>query len=126
MTSEQEHFPAARVHITGSDIPLGSAPPAKRKRRAVSTRSFTLTSNDPVQEILPQSDSRSEASITFTNNQCTIGSSQSDAKNGGNSAANIPANITAPYPVNTTDSVWASAGTLPATISVVAIYEQPD
>lgn len=58
-------YPAAKVHITGSDIPLGQPPAApKRKRKGAVTRSYILTANDPAQPILPQSDSRCEAWIT--------------------------------------------------------------
>jgi len=121
-----DEYEPVKVHITGSDVSLGGRVPSGRKRRGLSARSFTLTAADPVQEILPQSDNRREAVITSTNNACTIGASKGDAQNGGNSAATIPSGITTPYPVNTTDAVWASAGTLPATISVIAIYGQPD
>lgn len=114
------------VHIASSDVHLAAAapPPAARKRRGLSVRSFTLTTSDPVQEILPQNLNRCEAWISPATNPITIGSSKADALGGGGGVATVPAAGNVPWPVNTTDGVWATAAVLPTTVSVLAIIEE--
>lgn len=120
-----EEITPIRVHIVSSDVPA-ARPQAKRKRKGITTRSFVLTAGaDAIQPILPQSDSRCEAWITSMTNACLIGKSKGDCAAGGNACSTIPANAV-PFPLNTTDELWATSGTLPTTISVIAIYEQPD
>lgn len=54
-----------------------------------------------------------------------IASSQADAASQAGGAAQISGTGAIPFPVNTTDAVWASASlALPVTVSVLAIYEQ--
>ena len=126
MTYDEEHHrpvEPARVHIAGSDIPLAHHAPA-RKRRGLSTRSFTLNSTDPVQQILPLALNRCEALVQPLTNPVTLYSSKADAQAGGNAGITIPAAGSVPFPVNTTDPVWATAAVLPTTVSVWAIIEE--
>lgn len=117
------------VHVHVANLHEMATPPApRRRRRALSTRSFTLTAADPVQEILPQADGRAEAWVIFTANDITIATSKADAQAGGGAVATLTHLDAVPFPVNTTDAVYATAAaaTLPVTVSVVAIYEQED
>lgn len=123
MTYEHTQVEPVRVHISGSDLPLTEHAPA-RKRKGVSIRSFTLNSNDPVQQLLPLNLKRCEAWIIPLTNPITVYSSLADAKQGGNAGATLPAAGSVPFPVNTTDPVWATATTLPTTVSVWAIIEE--
>lgn len=118
---EQQHN--VRVHIAGSDLPLINHAPV-RKRKGVSIRSFTLSSSDPVQQILPLNNNRCEAWIVPLTNPITVYSSLADAKGGGNGGATLPAAGSVPFPMNTTDPVWATAAVLPTTVSVWAIIEE--
>jgi hypothetical protein len=126
-------IPPISVHITGSDIPLAGAPRKKRCRRAFKANTFTLTAANPVQRIFPQADTRVEGWITSAIAAANppviyIAGSQSDAQSLGGGAAQVNGTDTAPFPVNTTDAVWASAAaaSLPVTISAVAIYEEDE
>jgi hypothetical protein len=111
------------VHIAGSDLPLTDHRPAPtRKRRGVSLRSFTLTANDPVQQILPLNTNRCEAWAQALTNPITVYGSRADAQ-AGTGGITIPATNTVPYPLNTTDPIWATAAILPTTVSVTAIIE---
>lgn len=118
------------VHIKGSDIPLGSGPP-KRKRRALRTNTYTLTAANPVQQILPQADTRTEAWMTSATEASPpvlyLSSSQSGAQAAGGGAAQVIGSDTAPVPVNTTDAAWVYAATgYPVTVSVWAIYTESE
>jgi hypothetical protein len=126
MTSETD-YPPVRTHIVSSDVPLGGT---HRKRRRVSliARTFTLNATDPVQELLPQSDSRVWAHVISVTNAVLTGTSKADvlaaAAAGTGGAGSVPAAMKWPLP--TTDQVWAGSATLPTTVSVWAYYEQPD
>lgn len=113
------------VHIASSDVPLHPAPAAApaRRRRGLAARSYTLTATDPVQQILPLNSGRVEAWVQPLTNPITIGNSKADAAAGGNAVATLPAAGNVPFPMNTTDPVWATAAVLPTTVSVWAIIE---
>jgi hypothetical protein len=115
-----DHTPV-KVHLSSSDLPL--APTQKRCRRGVSFRTVTLTTSDPVQQILPQNLNRVEAWAQAFTNAVTVYSSRADAQAAGGAGITLPVANTAPYPLNTTDAVWATASVLPTTISVTAIIE---
>lgn len=55
-----------------------------------------------------------------------IAGSKADVLSAGNSAVTVPVNTTTPFPIPTTDAVWASAASadLPVTISVTSIIEE--
>lgn len=117
--------PAVADQLRRADV----KPP--RRRRACTIRSYVLTVNDPVQEILPQSDARTAAYVQPFTNAIFIGHSKADAQAGAsaagsNAAAQIPATNTVPYPLPTGDAVWAAASTLPTTLSVVSYYDQAE
>lgn len=117
-----EHLEAVKVHIAGSDVPLTHPAPAK-PRRGVALRTFVLTSSDPVQQILPLNANRCEAYIQTTANDITLYSSKADAMAGGNAGITVPKANTMPYPLRTTDPVWATAAVLPTAVYVSAIIE---
>lgn len=115
------------VHIRSSDVHLGpptERPAPQRKRKGASLRSFTLNANDPVQQILPLNLNRCEAWVQPITNAVTLYTSRADAQNAGNAGITIPAAGSLPFPVNTTDPVWATAAVLPTTVSVWAIIEE--
>lgn len=125
--SDETTLDSVRVHLTGSDLPL-TAPAPKRARRGASLRTFVLTSADQVQQILPQNTNRSEAWVQCVDaspHAFTLHESFANAQAGGNAGVTVPAANTSPYPLSTTDAVWATAADadLPVTISVASIIE---
>ena len=127
----------------------------KRKRRSMVTRTFTLAAGDTgvggstkAQQLLPPSTGRVEAWITSITSVATgspapipsifVGKSESDVNQqsgatailyGTNLAAGVQTgSADVPFPLNTTDPVWASAlgAALPVTVSVIAFYEQEE
>jgi hypothetical protein len=112
-----------RVHIASSDVPMRSHEPAGRIRRGLAGRSFTLTTTDPVQQILPLNINRCEGWVLPLTNDVTLYTSKADAQGGGNGGITVPAGGKVPFPVNTTDPVWATAAVLPTTVSAWAIIE---
>lgn len=116
---------AVKVHISGSDVPF-SRPEPRRRRRGVALRTFTLTSNDPVQQILPLNSNRCEAwvqNVDTAAKDFTLHESLANAQAG--IGVTVPKGNTGPYPLATTDAVWATAADadLPVTISVSAVME---
>jgi hypothetical protein len=119
------------VHIASSDIQLTPAAPGCRRRRALKTRTYTLTAASPVDMVLPQADTRTEAWITSAVGASPpvifISPTQAGAQAQAGGAAQINGTDTTPFPVNTTDQVWISAAAgFPVTVSVVAIYEEDE
>lgn len=114
-----------RVHLSGSDIPLIDHPDPNPRRRGLSVRSFILTTNDPVQQILPLNVRRCQAWVQPATNPITIATSKANALAGGTAVGTIPATNTGPFPLHTTDEVWATAASLPTTVTVIAIIEGP-
>jgi hypothetical protein len=118
------------VHVKSSDVDLGGTPP--RKRRALRTNTYTLTSANPTQQCFPKADTRLEGWITAAIAASSppvvfIAPSQAGANAQGGGAAQINGLDTAPFPVNTTDAVWISAATgYPVTVSTVSIYEETE
>lgn len=131
MTDVMQDVQSIPVHMTGSDIPLGTGS-VKRCRRAIRCNTYTLTSSNPTQIALPQADNRVEAWITSAVAASSppivfIAASQAGAAAQGGGSAQINGTDTAPFPVNTTDQLWISAATgFPVTVSVVAIYEESE
>jgi hypothetical protein len=111
------------VHVISAPVPK-----PRRCRRGVSLRTTTLTADDPVQQVLPLNLNRVAAYL-----QCTAApaapfslyGSLADAQ-GGRGGVTVPAASISPYPLHTTDAVWATAAAaaLPLTISVQAIIEE--
>lgn len=128
MNEEMTTMESVRVHLTGSDLAL-TQPEPRRPRRGSALRTFVLTDNDPIQQILPQNTNRCEAWVQCVDETAaafTLHESLGDAQSGGNAGVTVPARNTGPYPVATTDSIWATADDddLPVTISVSAIIEE--
>lgn len=117
------------VHVHVANLHEIAHPAPRRKRRALKTNTFTLTSGNPTQRVMPQSDSRVEGWITSATGATPptvfIAPNQADANSQGGGAAQISGTDTAPFPVNTTDAVYVSAASgFPVTVSVVQIFEE--
>jgi hypothetical protein len=124
-----ENVPPIPVHVASIDGGLmpGSAPAPRRKRLVTNT--LFLTAAQPVQQAWPPSTERVYGAITSAIAASSppvifVGTNQADAQQQGGGAAQVSGLDTAPFPLPTTDAVWISAATLPATVSVVAVYEQ--
>lgn len=85
-----EDLEAVKVHLAGSDIPIGMPPPV-RPHRGVVFKTVTLTANDPVQQILPLSPHRREAWIQAFTANVVLYSEKGQAQVGGNNGLTIPA-----------------------------------
>lgn len=113
-----------RVHLTGSDIPMSAHREQRRPRRGVTFRTYVLTTGEnAIAEILPLNSNRCEAWVQGLDNDFTVYGSRADAQSGAGGIT-IPAFNRAPYPLNTTDRVWAKASTNPTTICVTSIIEE--
>jgi hypothetical protein len=111
-----------KVHV------VAALPKPKRCRRGVSLRTFTLTAADPVQQVLPINLNRCAAYLQCTNAVAvafTLHTSLADAQ-AANGGVTVPAANTSPYPLHTTDAIWATAADVDpsVTISVQAIIEE--
>jgi hypothetical protein len=134
MTMPDSDYVPVEVHLRSVSIAAAAAMGGKKRCRvSMSARVFVLNATDPVQEILPQSDSRVWAWIyvSTATNPIFIGGAKADVQaaagaSGGNGAALIPAALK--WDVPTTDLVYAgaAAASLPVTITVTAFYEQPE
>jgi hypothetical protein len=130
---------AIPVHISSSDVPVGGSS-KKRCRYAARTRTFTLSSQNTVDAILPQADTRTEAWFAAWSPAAAgtlfMSPSQANAAQQAGGCIAVPFLTTTGgvaieptwYPLNTTDQMWASAssGAYPVTISVLSIYEEPE
>jgi hypothetical protein len=126
-----ENVPPIPVHVASiaDGLTPGPGPAAPRRRRLV-TNTLFLTALSPVQQAWPPSTERVYGAVTSAiaaSNPPVIfvAANQADAQQQGGGAAQISGLDTAPFPLSTTDAVWISAAAVPATVSVVAIYEQP-
>jgi hypothetical protein len=125
MTDQLIDHEPVKVHLAASDVPL--TPVRRRCRRGVSFRTFTLTTSDPVQQILPLNLNRVEAWVQSFTNASYLYSSLGEAQTGaGTGGVKVPvASGSAAYPVNTTDAVWVTATAFPTTVCITAIIEEP-
>lgn len=105
----------------------GAAPPV-RKRRKMVTNTYTLTSTNATQRVMPRSANRVEGWVTAATEATPpavyMATNQADAAQAGGGSAPIVGADTTPFPAHTTDEVWLSATTgYPVTIGVVQIFE---
>lgn len=127
-----ENVPPIPVHVASIApelAPGAASSPPRRKQRRLQTNTLYLTAAQPVQQAWPPSDERVYGAITSAIAASSppvifVGTSQADAQQQGGGAAQISGLDTAPFPLSTTDAVWISAASVPATVSVVAVYEQ--
>ena len=123
MTPEQPDDHAVPVRLHPEDLAaITGHRRARRRRKPAKTNTFTLVTGALTQLMLPQADNRVEAWITATSGAAFISTSHAGAAAQAGGATQIPANITVPYPVSTTDQIWVSAAN-GVTVSVLAIYE---
>lgn len=124
MSYDTDHAEPVRVHLTGTDVPIGGHhEPPRRPRYGAALKTFVLNASDPVQCILPLNAARCQGWIQPLTNAITVYTSKADAQS-GSGGITIPATNTGPYPMHTTDPVWATAGTLPTSVCVSAIIEE--
>jgi hypothetical protein len=129
-----ENVPPIPVHVASiaeglSSSSASSPGPAPRKQQRLQTNTFFLTAANPVAQVWPPSVERVYGAITAAIAASNppvvfVATNQADAQQQGGGAAQINGLDTAPFPLSTTDAVWISAASLPATVSVVAVYEQ--
>lgn len=126
-----EGVPPIPVHVASIADGLGasSASSPARPQRRLQTNTFFLTAAQPVQQVWPPSTERVYGAVTSAIAASSppvifVATNQADAMQQGGGAAQVSGLDTAPFPLSTTDAVWISAAALPATVSVVAIYEQ--
>lgn len=122
-------IPVHVASIAGGLAP-GAASSPRRKLRRLQTNTFFLTAANPVAQAWPPSDERVYGAVTSAIAASSppvvfVASNMADAQQQGGGAAQISGLDTAPFELSTTDAVWISAAALPATVSVVHIYEQP-
>lgn len=127
-----EGVPPIPVHVASiaDGLTPGSASTASPRRRRLVTNTLFLTALNPVQQAWPPSTERVYGAITSAIAASSppvvfVAANAADAQQQGGGAAQVSGLDTAPFPLPTTDAVWVSAATLPATVSVVAVYEQP-
>lgn len=112
------------VHLTGSDVDLGSGPAAGGTRAVY--RTVYLMAADPSQGILPASDKRIIAFIQALDDDIVIGGNQSDVAN--SSGTTVPQSNGSPWPVLDAGAVYAYAATysggssIYSRVSVTAFY----
>jgi hypothetical protein len=131
MTAPMENIPPIPVHVASiaAELTPSSTSAPRRKQRRLQTNTFYLTATDPVRQVWPPSDERVYGAITSAIAASSppvifVATNQADAQQQGGGAAEVSGLDTAPFELSTTDAVWVSAAALPATVSVVHIYEQ--
>lgn len=126
-----ENVPPIPVHVASiaAELTPGSASSPRRRQRRLVTNTLYLTAANPVQQAWPPSDERVFGCVTSAIAASSppvvfVASNQADANQQGGGAAQVSGLDTSPFELSTTDAVWISAAALPATVSVVSIYEQ--
>jgi hypothetical protein len=117
-----ESIQAVRVHLTGSDVPLGQGAGQRRRLVAVMHTVF-LTSSTPVALVCGRDPSREVAYVQALTADVTLCTSKSNAAAG--EGAVLPHTNTAPTPVEGGAEIWAYAGTVPAQVSVIECTRAP-
>jgi hypothetical protein len=127
-----EGVPPIPVHVASVAAELGvssAASSQQRRRRRLVTNTLFLTTLNPVQQAWPESDKRLYGAVTSAIAASSppvifVATSQADAQQQGGGAAQVNGLDTSPFELPTTDAVWISAATLPATVSVVSVYDE--
>lgn len=113
-------YPPVRVHLIGSDIPVGPAP----GRVPVGIlHTVYLTAQTPVAQVCGKDPARRVAICQAVTNDVVLGASKALAAS--SEGAILPHSNTAPTPVPGTGELWAYAATTPAQVSVVEWTEAP-
>lgn len=135
--SEYVSEEAVQVHIVGDSTQRSACNCGTKKRYRAEYQTVVLSSKDPVQEILPQSEGRHCAYIMPIDNDIVIGKDASMCGASSNTVTNVPspsgtyvpAKTTGGalqwLPVYTTDKVYAGITTTGSNsrVSIVAYYE---
>lgn len=111
-----EAIGAVKVHLTGSDVPLGAVRPPQR-RPVVITHTVYLTAQTNVALVFGRDMSRKVAYVQAVTADVTLCTSKSNAMAG--EGAILPHGNTAPTPVEGVNELWAYASSVPAQVSVI-------
>lgn len=132
-TPEGDVYTPIPVHIAN---PEALAPgPSPHRRKAIRTRTLILTADNPVQDLLPQSENRCEAYVLQCgDNDIIIAHSGTQAKAASNQVATPPNPSGAlvvktflfPVPVPTNDRAWVTSPAFPTRVSVIEVVYAPD
>ena len=131
LDDEPQAFSPLAVHIASSDVPLASAPASSpRRRRAATCRTFTIISANPVVPLFAEDLSRRGLMVQAVGtNDVILCQSKAQAQAAQSTAdpegTLIPHTNTAPWPVPTTDQLWATAITFPALLAVTVVNDAP-
>lgn len=133
MTVHGDVFAPVPMYLTNPED-LKSGPPAYR-RKALRTRTLILTTDNPIQDLLPQSEARCEAwLIQCGDNDVIVCHTKSQASAPSNQVATPPnpsgalivKGIAFPVPITTNDRTWVTAAAFPTRVSVVEVVYASD
>jgi len=79
-----------RVHLVNADIPMYEHSDVRLRRRGLVTRTVTLTSDNPIQQVLPLNARRCEAWIQPLDADVLVGQDPADVRAGGGGCARLP------------------------------------
>ena len=120
---------AVKVHLTGSDVPLTTAPAAAGPPKVVASFfTLTLTALHPVQMLIGRADSRDYAIVQALDKAVVLCDSRGQAQSLSNADATLasPEGAVIPVgvvvPVTCANEVWVAASVFPARVSVIAGY----
>lgn len=129
MTVQDESYAPIRVHLESSSVPMAAA--ADRAPRELVPRFYTvtLTTDEPVKQVLPPSPNREYALLISLDNDVVLADSKSNAQASGNvsdtslarpTGAAIPTGVV--IPMADQGEVWAGAASYPSRISVLVAF----
>jgi hypothetical protein len=133
MTPEGDTYTPIPVHVENAHE-LVSAP-AKTRRKAMRTRTIILTADNPVVDLLPQSEERCEAYVLQCgDNDIIVAHSGTQAKATSNTVATPPNPSGAlivktclfPIPLPTNDRVWVTSPAFPTRVTVLEFIYASD
>lgn len=114
------------VHIVSTDA---EAPAPRQKQYRTILRSVILTADEPAKQLVPPNPNLERLIVTAFTNNVVLSKTKGDAQAAGNVASSITnPNGTlladgTPYKIGrTTSEIWASTGTYPTIVSVIATY----
>lgn len=114
------------VHIVSTDA---QAPAPRREEYRTILRSVILTADEPAKQLVPPNPNLERLIVTAFTNEIVLSRTKGDAQAAGNLASSITnpngTLLATGYPYDigrTTSEMWASTGTYPTIVSVIATY----
>lgn len=132
-TPDGDVYTPIPVHVSNAADLAPALPRARRK--ALRTRTIILTADNPVVDLLPQSEARCDAWVLQCgDNDIVVSHSGTQAKASANSVATLPNPSGAliiktclfPIPIPTNDRAWVTAQAFPTRVSVVEVIYAND